>query len=250
MRVLIRLEAVKDCVYDLMYHRKLQGLLYGLLRDTPYSGLHDQEGYKFFCFSNIFPPRDVTEGNRRSLLVSSPDKELVKVFEGKFRDFQDKNVNLNIGEWSFQVDSVKTFDLSIGKSCKLVTGTPIVIRISENRFEQYHIHPDKDYEYVYWKKRYPLGVFIRQLEENLFKKYIQFHGSTEESFTVFQELKYRKQVCNHVPIHGREVKMIGTLWEFQFHNLNKKQRKILKFGIDAGFGELNSLGFGFMNPLR
>lgn len=232
-----------------MYHHKLQGFLYDLLTDTPYSRLHDWEGYKFFCFSNIFPPTDVTQGNTRNLLISSPDKRLIQIFKRKIRNLQNEGSRVHIGEWSFQVKSARIFDLKIKKSCRLITGTPIVIRIPENRYNRYHIHPDKNYNYAYWKKKYSLEAFIRQLEDNLFKKYHQFYGSTEESFSMFQELKFRKQVCNHVPIHGQEIKIIGTLWEFNFHNLTKKQRKILKIGIDTGLGELNSLGFGFINPV-
>lgn len=40
---------------------------------------------------------------------------------------------------------------------------------------------------------------------------------------------------------------IGTLWEFGFDtNVNKD---IIQFALEAGLGERNSLGFGFMNLL-
>jgi len=34
---------------------------------------------------------------------------------------------------------------------------------------------------------------------------------------------------------------------FSVSFINEKQKKILEFGIDVEFGELNLLGFGFMN---
>jgi len=35
-----------------------------------------------------------------------------------------------------------------------------------------------------------------------------------------------------------------------FNNLSRDQRKLLEFGLDCGFGERNSLGFGFVNLMR
>ena len=55
MRILLRLKAIKSSAYDLKYFNKLQGVIYNLLRDTEYGILHNKSGYKFFCFSNIFP---------------------------------------------------------------------------------------------------------------------------------------------------------------------------------------------------
>jgi len=77
MRLLLELTSAKDCEYDLRYYYKLQGFIYSLFKDTPYSVLHDKKGYKFFCFSNIFPvPKDgkIKKGDKKNLLIYSPDK--------------------------------------------------------------------------------------------------------------------------------------------------------------------------------
>ena len=50
MRILINLRAAKNQGYESVYHHKLQGFVYGLLRDSGFGGLHDKRGYKFFCF--------------------------------------------------------------------------------------------------------------------------------------------------------------------------------------------------------
>jgi len=42
----------------------------------------------------------------------------------------------------------------------------------------------------------------------------------------------------------------GSLWRFIFNYLSGEKRKIIQFGLDAGFGELNSLGFGFINLVK
>lgn len=41
--------------------------------------------------------------------------------------------------------------------------------------------------------------------------------------------------------------VLSSIWEFAFSYLRREQRGVLEFGLDCGFGELNSLGFGFMN---
>lgn len=42
MRLLVKLIATKDFHYDLKYFNKLQGLIYSLLKDSPYPTLHDK----------------------------------------------------------------------------------------------------------------------------------------------------------------------------------------------------------------
>ena len=39
--------------------------------------------------------------------------------------------------------------------------------------------------------------------------------------------------------------VIGTVWEFGFEGWEDK--KLIKFALDAGLGERNSMGFGSMN---
>ncbi len=88
MRLLVTLKASKSFTYDLSYFHKLQGAIYSLLRDTEYSVLHDKRGYKFFCFSNIFPvPRDYTvaAGEEKMLLISSPDRLFIRTWQKSWR---------------------------------------------------------------------------------------------------------------------------------------------------------------------
>ncbi|HID27706.1 MAG TPA: hypothetical protein EYP22_07820 [Methanosarcinales archaeon] len=36
---------------------------------------------------------------------------------------------------------------------------------------------------------------------------------------------------------------------FYINRFNKESRKLLQFGLETGFGEFNSLGFGFINKV-
>ena len=246
MRLLLKLRTLKDQAYDLKYHHKLQGFIYSLLDGTPYVRLHDKRGYKFFCFSNIFPPEDMKKGDARQLLISSPDVGLISILTNRLGRLQEEEQQVNVGDTSFGIEAVKALEPKIDKSCKLITGTPIVLRIPKEKFESYEIAPTKDYDYVYWRKQWPFEPFIK-LEENLFKKYREFYGNSLEEFQIFEQFIFKKQVCNHVLLGGKEVKMFGSIWEFSFSYLDGKKREVLQFGLDVGFGEENSLGFGFMN---
>jgi CRISPR-associated endoribonuclease Cas6 len=247
MRVLVELRALCSCVYDLMYHHKLQGLLYRLLEGSAYAGLHDQRGYKFFCFSNIFPSLDMREGDRRRFLVSSPDAALIGVWVEQLGKLQSSGERVNVGEMSFRVDGVSVLEPRVGRSCVLAAGTPIVVRIPRANYAKYGIKPPEDYAYVYWRKQYPFEVFVRQLEDNLFKKYNRFYGTRLEAFPVFEQFVFQKQVCNHLVIEGREVKVFGSLWRFTYNYLYGNRQKVVQFALDAGLGELNSIGYGFTN---
>jgi len=250
MRILIGLRALKDQGYDPRYHHKLQGFIYDLLRGTPYSDLHDRRGYKFFCFSNIFPPADMRRGDLRHLLISSPERPLLGVLEGKLSEILEGDGRVEVGDMAFSLESLRVLEPRLRGGCTLVSGTPIVVRIPRENYGRYGIRPPRDYDYVYWRPRYSFEAFVRQLEDNLFKKYREFRGERLEGFQIFEQFTFKKPVCNHVVFGGREVKVLGSLWEFPFSHLNKNQREILQFGLECGFGELNSLGFGFMNVVR
>lgn len=243
MRLLIKLKALKACAYDITYYPKLQGFVYSLLEDTEYSTLHDRKAYKFFSFSNIFPSKDFKEGDKRQFMVSSPDQKLIETFKTRLTQREQAA----IGEMLFKIESVNALNPKIAGQSTLKTGTPIVIRIPRENYARYGISPPKDYDYLYWRKEYSFNAFLRQLEDNLFKKYNEFHSTTIDQFQIFEQFKFLKSVSIPVPLDGKNVTVIASLWEFIFNYIDKRKQDILQFGLDCGFGELNSMGFGFMN---
>ncbi|WP_297065841.1 CRISPR-associated endoribonuclease Cas6, partial [Thermococcus sp.] len=45
--------------------------------------------------------------------------------------------------------------------------------------------------------------------------------------------------------------VIGSNWELlEKERIKPEERRFYRFIMDAGLGEKNSLGFGFLNPLR
>jgi len=245
MRILIKLRNAKEQAYDLNYNNKLQGFIYNLLRDTEYSKLHDRKSYKFFSFSSIFPMK-TGKGDERNIIVASPNEKFIDIISGKLNE--RKNELLHIGEYEFELVGVKKIKVKLGNKAEFITGTPIVIRIPKENYEKYGI--SEEYDSVYWKKKHSFEAFIKQLEDNLYKKYNFFHNTKVNETPVFEQFIFKKSVVNHVVKAGMEHKVFGSLWEFKFNSLSGGQKKVLEFGIDAGFGELNSLGFGFMNAKK
>jgi len=75
----------------------------------------------------------------------------------------------------------------------LITGTPIIIRISKKRYQKFNIKTKYPYAYVFWRKEYPLEMFTRQIEENLCAKYAEFTGrenASEDELLLIQKLTF------------------------------------------------------------
>jgi CRISPR-associated endoribonuclease Cas6 len=237
MRLLLELTSAKDCEYDLKYYHKLQGFIYSLLKDTPYSVLHDKKGYKFFCFSNIFPvPEDgkIKRGDKKNLLISSPDKLFINFLEEKVKERKE----INIGEIQFELNSVKKLKIKLSKNFELITATTIVIRIPEKNYEKYKIPMEfRKKRYVYWRSVYSFEAFVKQLEENLIKKYNEFYKTTFSIDRVFEIFKFRKEVAIPLVINGREQIVVGSTWSFYFTYLTKEQKEIRSLGLIVDLGK-------------
>jgi len=234
-----------------MYHHKLQGFIYGLLRDSGFGTLHDKEGYKFFCFSNIFPIGDMEEGEISKLLVASPNEKLIESLEAPLQDFSAGKRRINIGEMSFEVVNLKKLDMELKRrDLRVITATPVIIRIPERNYDRYGIpEEERKPRYVYWRPKYSFEAFLKQLSENLIKKFNEFYGTKIENYDLFEQFMFRRSTATKVVIDGKEYVMVGSMWEFVWSYMDETQRRVIEFGLDAGFGERGSLGFGFVNRL-
>jgi len=237
-------------IYNLAYHRDLQGLIYRFLRDSEFKMLHDKKGCKYFSFSNLIPPtRMIDEGSSKSLIVASPDRVFIETLLHGMDEIVSREVK--VGEMAFRVEATEVFSQDLPRDAlgefTLTSGTPIVVRIPQTRLSEYGITPRQPYKYVYWRKEHAPTAFMKQLEENLVKKYNKYYDSELEPTQIFEQLQFKKQVAVPLRMKGEESIIIGTLWDFHFAPLDDLRRNLLQFGLDAGFGEMNSLGFGFIN---
>src|SRR3989344_2517254 len=248
LRILVKLRALKDCAYDLKYYSKVRGFLYGLQKGSKYFNRHDNTGYKLYTFSNPLPPKDMRQGDMRTLIVSSPYTDFMYYMYGKLSALSHSPNPVNIGEMQFEIESVNFLKTFVNDNATLITGTPIVMRIPNERYGEYGIVSRRPYEY--WRPEDDFNAFVKQLSDNLIKKYNQYYRRKIESRNLFEMFKFKKSVCAHRIENGIEVKTIGTLWEFTFSHLSPEQKRILWLGLESGLGELNSSGFGFMNVVK
>ena len=250
MRILLRLRSKNDQKDVSLEYHKLQGFVYTLLMESGFPLLHDKKGYKPFCFSNIFPYGDMKQGDLRHFIIASPSKAIIDNMAACLRNRGDKPVH--IGDCAFDLDGWKTIDSSMpGGPVRLSTATPILLRIPEYNYDLYAVPDDeRRSRYVYWRPQISFEAFIKQLTENLIKKYNHSYGTAIGTIPLFQEFLFKKMVHTRFIIEGKSYGAAGSMWEFSWSHMDDVQRRIIGFGLDAGFGERNSMGFGFVNVMR
>lgn len=252
------LRAKNDFAYTALQPHKMQGALYHLLRGTPYGDLHDRPGYKFFCFSNLFAPNRegkkrvwqpvVRAGEERRWLVSSPLPGFVNLLREGFEKMRREGEALHIGDAALAIEETKTFSLRLSEPCTLITATPIVVRVPQYAYAGYGVK--SALPYLYWRAGMDPKAFVKQLRDNLAKKHGAIFGSGKAYGPLFQTIDIKKSVVTEITIDGRTVPVAGTVCSFYFENLAKKEKELLAFGVEAGFGERNTLGYGFMNQVN
>lgn len=239
----MRLKATKSQEIRNESHKN-QGFVYDLIRQSGFPDLHGKYGYKFFCFSGIFPQKSVEPGEIRHFIISSPSKELMKGIGDCLREAEE----INIGEMQFQLSDFSVFEVKLSEKPCVRCETPVIVRIPESLYEKYGIPmEERKRRYVYWRPKYPFEAFLKQVSENLIKKYNDFYGTEIQNYDLFEQFVFKKQVNLRYVVEGRSYGAAGSLWEFHWSHMDAVQRKIIEFGLDAGFGERNSFGFGFVN---
>lgn len=241
MRCLVELRADKNQTYTSAYHIKLQGLLYRILADAGYEFVHEERPFKFVVFSNIFPPTDMDEGDRRTWIVASPHEHLVTKFSETIADYDA----ISVGEQRFTVEYTTEFQITPEEHATVETGTPIVVRIPAQRCEQYGI--DAEYDDVYWRFEHPREAFREEIERNLATKYRRYYDREPPERPYFTDLTPKKEVA--VPLHYEDsvVQTIGTTWELEYDCRTRSEHRLMGLAYSAGLGELNTTGFGFIN---
>ena len=231
MRIKITLIPENRCVYSEIKPYFIHGLIWNLAKGTEFSKYHDLPKFKYFCFSEIFPPTDFKKDEEKYFLISSPDRIFIKFLYSKLKELE----KIKLGQYEFYIEVSKPFSLKFKR--RWISGSPIVLQVGRN---------------IYWSKKYhSLDLFLKRLKENAIKKYNSFYneslGFKEE---IFDSLILKKQVAVHLRKEQREARIIGTKWIFEKRHYPKELRKFYKFILDCGLGEKNSMGFGFVNPVK
>jgi CRISPR-associated endoribonuclease Cas6 len=112
-------------------------------------------------------------------------------------------------------------------------------------FKDFHI--DSDRHNLQWTNKLPLNAFVEQLNKNLIRKYNSYNEEIVPKDTkLFRSFKFK----NFALVPFKKGKISGSFWEFGLNTHLPILEKLINFGLDTGFGEKNSAGFGFMNVGR
>lgn len=111
MILLVKLRCTESCPYEMQYHYHLQGFIYSLLEGSRYHYVHNKEGYKFFCFSNIFPVKDLVKNDVRTLIISSPDSGFISYLEEIL--LHPSNLEVKVGCMRFKIDYIDKLNVKL-----------------------------------------------------------------------------------------------------------------------------------------
>ena len=235
MRLKLDIISEEDFSYQDINKHMIQGMIYSYLWDTEYEKMHEEKKFKFFSFSDIFPPTDFKKGEEKNLIISSPNKKFIEVL---YQKIKDENY-IYFGNKGFMIKKISKFNLPLRR--KFITGSPIVLYQDnrENLYFSFERNPD-------------LSFFLERLKNNALKKYNAFYGETmvlEE--TIFDKIIFGREVVVPLKKGKNKFLIIGTTWKrLEKFKYNRDERKLYRFIMDCGLGEKNSLGFGFLNPVR
>ncbi|WP_297504504.1 CRISPR-associated endoribonuclease Cas6 [Thermococcus sp.] len=215
----------------------VQGFIYNMLRGTEYGERHDEPRFKFFTFSDFFRDRD----GRPTLLVSSPERGFI---EALYRNIKKRD-HVYIGKHQLGLVEVRKFRVPLRRGFQ--TGSPVVIYRNAQENEYFKLHAHRD-----------LRFFMERLKDNAEKKYNAFYG---DEFLLegplFDRLIPKVRRNEKLDVYVKVVKngvpfpVIGSNWELlEKERIEPHERKFYRFIMEAGLGEKNSLGFGFLNPIR
>jgi CRISPR-associated endoribonuclease Cas6 len=253
MRILLDLEALSDqTTWDSSQYHKVQGFIYDkLIANTEFKNIHSLKTYKLFCFSNIFPPTLVKNGELRHLLFSSPNNQLVYSVFSRIRENLISDKVVTIGEQQYRIKGLELLETIITDNrCIIRTSTPVSVRIPERSYSDYDISKEEQKErFMYWRSNLSQDIFLALIMNNMKSKFEHFYRRRINNIeSIIGSLALIKEVVIHIPLDDYTIKVPASFWRLYFDNLhNEFRRRFLNFILDTGIGERNSAGLGFLN---
>lgn len=254
MRILAHLKVRADAAYDNAYHHKLRGRVWRSLDGTEFDSQHENDDPPGFCYSNVFPWGDLTEGDERHLLVASPHESLLAHVA---EDFQ-ANRELNIGEMPLHIDNVSVLDVDVGEpgtSGTIETATGVFVRLNEDHRQKYGIETESEHgdSVTYWRPEHSMEPFVNAIEDNAQHKHDLFApdylpGPTDVEAPLFDGYELMKTFAIPLTVtQGVEREVVLSKWRFDYTVRDDNHRRHLNLLLDCGIGGRNGLGLGFIN---
>ena len=249
MRLIIKIKNTE--VIEHIEREYIRNSIYQCLESSIWSFYHDKPKYKHFCYSNLFPFDSKTGliNSDFSLIISSPYGQLIETIQKKLGN----EMMLKLGDKNFEILKMRSIKLPQNID-KIISATPIIVRLPQNLFDKYNVHSQNNYEF--WKETEVLNAFLDLVMKNLLLRYKNFvmesevlgfktkYKSFADDLRLFSTLKFKKVV------YAWDKHFTGTMWEFGIAE-DLKDSDIVKYLYEAGLGERNaSSGSGFLNLIN
>jgi CRISPR-associated endoribonuclease Cas6 len=241
MRLLIKFQPNFELKYGNFNNYWIQGLIYKLILGSEFDK-HNENKFKWFNFSNIFPKTDFKVNEEKNLIISSPNKDFINYLKEQL----EKQETIKFGNYEAKIKELKAFKPKENLKNWWKTETPIILDIGK----------EINKRHLYWtpklkeEKLKSFNYFFQRLKENSLKKIAFYYNEDFEKLKekypfIFTRFKFIKSVTVFLEKDNKKIRMAGTLWHlFPFELLKDKYLYLL---YETGLGEKNSLGFGFIN---
>jgi CRISPR/Cas system endoribonuclease Cas6 (RAMP superfamily) len=112
----------------------------------------------------------------------------------------------------FGIYAIEKFQIEIPvKSFSLITGTPIIIRIHKEKYDELGAKLDTQYDEGYWRNDHPIVLFIQQLENSLSKKYNEYTNLKEYEPCLQKKVFRNNQKFGSLPFIQRYGETYDTM---------------------------------------
>ncbi|AVX29685.1 CRISPR-associated endoribonuclease Cas6 [Carboxydocella sp. JDF658] len=234
----------KEVLLPFNYQYQITSFIYEMVaKSSPdyATKLHDEgfgeKRFKFFTFSQIVARKKkiVSDGvwlfGEFVLKISSPLYDfLFHLLNGLY-----KQNNIKIGREIFLIKDILLYENPVIKSgMNFVCLSPIVVSTIKDDFSTpYYIRYTEEPE-----------LFNEKLRQNLIRKYQTYYGRAPaaDNLQIVFDQEYLQRHKGTKLIHYRDQKILGYLAPFTIYGSDE----LITFGYDTGFGEKNSMGFGFV----
>ena len=261
MRLELALDAIADATYDTSYHHKLRGRIWRALEDEErYANTHSTDHGVGFSFSNIFPWREIDEGDRRYLRISSPRREVLDDLVHHF----GRDRAFDIGQMRFEVAEISGHAPDVGEAGstgRIDTATGVFCALSRRLAEEHGLNTSKidagDSETkLFWRPEHGMEALQETINRSLQQTHEQFgddyyDGPMEVDEQLFEQIEPIKDDVTYSikfqPSTAVDRTVILSKWRLGYRVRDETHRYHLNLALDAGIGQRREHGFGFVN---
>lgn len=252
MRFRLKLQVDHDfgSILPLNYQLEVSRLIYDILTDDNYSFRqwlkYNDIPYKnhptFFNFSNIIVVDRKIYGDRMLILSDTIELTISFLYDNSTEEFVHyafDNLIFNLGD---SVSKIRLKVIAIERlfspkftdKMQFVARSPIVLKsFGNSRYVRFLIPTDLEYN----------DLFIQNLED----KHRTYSGNTIENQNIYTSIDLITEPKSKLlGINGYQRELVkGYLFRFTIN----APKELLEIGYKIGFGDKNSLGFGFCDVL-